>query len=85
MAHFQLTWIHPFADGNGRTARMLMNLLLMERGYPALLIELADRETYFTALRKSQETEDTRPFIYFLYQVALRSTSRYLTELDEFL
>eukprot|EP01117_Protostelium_nocturnum_P014129 TRINITY_DN5338_c0_g2_i2.p1 TRINITY_DN5338_c0_g2~~TRINITY_DN5338_c0_g2_i2.p1 ORF type:complete len:441 (-),score=130.87 TRINITY_DN5338_c0_g2_i2:300-1622(-) len=39
LAHYHLVWIHPFSDGNGRTARMLMNLMLMREGYPPALIK----------------------------------------------
>ena len=38
-AHYQLVSIHPFTDGNGRTARLLMNLILLKAGYPAAIIK----------------------------------------------
>ena len=81
LAHFQLTWIHPFVDGNGRTARMLMNLILMENGYPPIIIQLEDRDEYYEVLRTAQRTGDTRPFIYFIYHVACRSQGEYISEL----
>lgn len=49
-AHEGLVTIHPFSDGNGRTARLLMNLLLLKGGYPPLVIRPEDRPAYFDAL-----------------------------------
>ena len=49
-AHEGLVTIHPFSDGNGRTARLLLNLLLLQRGYPPVVIRPEDRLAYFEAL-----------------------------------
>ena len=49
-AHFWLVDIHPFVDGNGLTARLLMNLLLLQAGYPIAIIRAEDRAAYYTAL-----------------------------------
>ena len=53
-AHFKLVSIHPFADGNGRTARIFMNLLLMQNGYPPALIRNNDRDFYIDSVEKGQ-------------------------------
>ncbi len=53
-AHYRLVSIHPFVDGNGRTARLLMNLILMMMGYPPALIRKEDRLAYLSALKKAQ-------------------------------
>jgi Fic family protein len=53
-AHYRLVSIHPFVDGNGRTARLLMNLLLMMAGYPPAIIRKRDRLAYINALEKAQ-------------------------------
>ena len=53
-AHYRLVTIHPFVDGNGRTARLLMNLLLMMHGYPPAIIRKRDRLTYIQSLEKAQ-------------------------------
>ena len=53
-AHAWLAQIHPFVDGNGRTARILMNLILMRRGYPICIITREDRLRYYHALEESQ-------------------------------
>lgn len=49
-AHYRLVTIHPFVDGNGRTARLLMNCLLMTHGYPPAIIRPRDRAAYLGAL-----------------------------------
>lgn len=53
-AHYQLVTIHPFIDGNGRTARLLMNLILLQNGYPPALIRKRDRVPYLNSLEKAQ-------------------------------
>jgi Fic family protein len=49
-AHYRLVAIHPFADGNGRTARMLMNLMLLRGGYPPIAVRPEDRKSYLDSL-----------------------------------
>lgn len=53
-AHYRLVTIHPFVDGNGRTARLLMNLLLFMQGYPPAIIRKRDRLAYIASLEKAQ-------------------------------
>lgn len=53
LAHHRLVFIHPFSDGNGRTARLLMNLLLMQQGYPLVTVLKNDRKKYYDVLEKA--------------------------------
>lgn len=77
LAHFQLVHIHPFVDGNGRTARLLMNLCLMRAGYPPAVIRNEDRAAYYTALDEAHagETED---FVILVADAVERSLDIYL-------
>ncbi len=50
LAHAKLTWIHPFEDGNGRTARTVMNFILMKKGFPMFFIPVEKREAYYQSL-----------------------------------
>ena len=50
LVHAKLTWIHPFEDGNGRTARTIMNYILMKKGFPMFYIPFEKREQYYQSL-----------------------------------
>ena len=50
LIHAKLTWIHPFEDGNGRTARAVMNFILMKKGFPMFFIPFEKREEYYQSL-----------------------------------
>lgn len=53
--HHQLVWIHPFFDGNGRTVRLAMNLILMRSGFPPAIILKNDRKKYYEALNQANK------------------------------
>ena len=61
-AHRRLVAIHPFADGNGRAARLLMNLLLLRAGYPPIAVRQTDRPPYLAALEEAHLTGDDGTF-----------------------
>lgn len=63
VAHAWFVYIHPFIDGNGRTARLLMNLLLIRHGYPIAIITKDDRQRYYDALEESDKGGDLTPFL----------------------
>ena len=65
IAHTWLVIIHPFVDGNGRVARLLMNLVLMRAGVPIAIITHDDRPRYIDALEQAQES-DMSPFLSLL-------------------
>lgn len=77
LAHYKLVYIHPFVDGNGRTARLLMNLLLMRVGYPPVIVRKQDRALYYEYLQLGNEG-DVRPFIRFIAECTERTLDVYL-------
>jgi Fic family protein len=58
-AHHRLVSIHPFLDGNGRTARLVMNLILLRAGYPPAIIARANRAQYYRALASADRGNGT--------------------------
>ena len=70
--HYRFIRIHPFDDGNGRTARMLMNFILMQHGYPPVIIKTEDKENYFAVLRLA-DAGNVQPFIEYIARNLVRS------------
>jgi Fic family protein len=66
LGHWLFGYIHPYPDGNGRTARFLMNVLLASGGYPWTVIRVDDRARYMAALENASVGNDIRPFASFL-------------------
>lgn len=70
--HYRFILIHPFDDGNGRTARILMNFILMQFGYPPAIIKTEDKENYYAVLRLADAGE-LEPFIEYITENLVRS------------
>ena len=81
-AHLKLVSIHPFVDGNGRTARLLMNLLLIQNNYPPALIRKEDRKNYIDSLEKAQTKNNPDDYYHFIYQAIIRSLNIYIETLN---
>lgn len=77
-ALFRLAAIHPFADGVGRVARLLMNLMLVRGGYPPVAIHPDDRKPYFDALERGLTTGDLMPLETFMHARLDATLSEYL-------
>jgi Fic family protein len=81
-AHRRLVEIHPFNDGNGRTARLLMNLVLIRAGYPPLAVRPEDGPAYIGALQQSQAGQGSEAFDTLLYRRLDATLEEYLSALQ---
>src|SRR3989339_2183356 len=79
-SHHELVRIHPFVDGNGRTARLLTNLILMRNGYPPIVILDKERRKYFDVLEKAH-FGNLKDFFNFIARSVERSLNLYLNAL----
>lgn len=77
LAHHRLVEIHPFMDGNGRTARLVMNLILMQKGYPPTVILRTDRQSYYRVLSLADDGKE-KSLINFVGRAVERSLTLYL-------
>lgn len=79
--HERLVTIHPFIDGNGRTARLVMNLLLLQAGYPIVMLkgDADSRLQYYNALEQAQVENDKQVFISLIADKELESLNRMLS------
>ena len=66
LGHWLFGYIHPWADGNGRIARFVMNALLASGGYPWTVIRVDDRDAYLASLERASVDQDMEPFARFL-------------------
>ncbi|MCK4820130.1 Fic family protein [bacterium] len=79
--HYRLVEIHRFTDGNGRCARLLMNLFLMRHGFPVTMVLKVDRKKYYDTLRKADQG-DMKPFSDFIGRNVERSLDIYLDSFE---
>ncbi|GMR47924.1 hypothetical protein PMAYCL1PPCAC_18119 [Pristionchus mayeri] len=77
IAHYKLVLIHPFVDGNGRTSRLLMNLLLMRSGFPPVILPVEDKALYYATLHTAN-LGDLRPFVRFVAKHTRNTLQKYL-------
>ena len=77
LAHHRLVEIHPFVDGNGRTARLVMNLILMQHGYPPTVILPTDRQAYYRVLSRADAGKE-KSLVNFVGKAVERSLTLYL-------
>ena len=66
LGHHLFVFIHPYVDGNGRTARFIMNAFLVTSGYPWIIIKVEDRNLYMAALEEASVNRDIGVFASFI-------------------
>lgn len=76
--HARFEYIHPFADGNGRVGRTLMNYWLMVSGHPPLIVYEEDRRDYYAALQQYDEAEELAPLYDFLKEQTAKTWTKAL-------
>ena len=81
-AHLRLVTIHSFSDGNGRTARLLMNLLLLQAGYPPAIIRNEERLAYINAIEQANTANEPNAFYDIVFEAIDRSLDVYLNALN---
>ena len=81
LAHFKLVHIHPFVDGNGRVARLLMNLFLLRHGYPIAYVRREERGRYYDTLERAH-FGNLKPFVNFIGRCVEQSLDLYLAAIE---
>lgn len=76
--HGEFIKIHPFVDGNGRTARLLLNLELIKYGYSPVVIKTENRAEYYDALDRAHTTNDYTNFIQIIVNLINEAEENYL-------
>lgn len=82
VAHYNMVRIHPFQDGNGRGARILMNLLLIQGGFPPVVVQVAERAEYLSVLRAADEG-NIEPFISFITSTTIKTLDMLLATIEK--
>ena len=80
--HAKFENIHPFADGNGRTGRLVMNYILLVHDHPPIIIHEEDRKEYYAALEAWDERQELDPLIAFLKEQAVKTWQKQIDAAD---
>jgi Fic family protein len=75
--HHKFVAIHPFDDGNGRLSRILMNLVLLKKGYPPVVVKMDDRRNYYSLLSRA-DVGESWPFVEYIVELLQWSLKLYL-------
>ena len=80
--HYELVYIHPCYDGNGRTSRLLMNALQTYFNLPLAIVFTEDKVTYIEALIDAKKQENTQPFINFMFDQYQKHLTQIILSID---
>jgi Fic family protein len=83
--HERLVTIHPFVDGNGRTARLVMNLILLQHGYPIAILkgDTESRLAYYHALERCNLEHDKQEFYQLIATTVIEALEKRLRSVEE--
>ena len=80
--HTEFESIHPFVDGNGRIGRVINNYLLIREGFPPIIVRNKEKESYYSALRSFDDSNNSKPMIRIVELSVLESLNKRLAYLD---
>ena len=78
VVHLKFVTVHPFSDGNGRVARLLMNFVLHRRRFPMLDIPYSGRNSYYGALERAQVRQEDSIFVQWFLRRYVRENRRFV-------
>ena len=80
LVHLKFVTIHPFADGNGRISRIMMNFVLNKNEFPMMNIQYGNRTSYYNALERTQITKDESKFLQWFFKNYVKEYNIYLED-----